>query len=141
MGRFNRAVDASLQVVAPATTITPATTANTTAVQITSIKSGDLDLGLMINIESLTGTHDASNYIALQLQVSADNSTFDIVENIILNTSDDADTNVSGANLIPFNTRQIADVIAGAEYFRIYATRVGTTGTAVVFSAHIVEGV
>lgn len=140
-GRVNRAVDASLQIVAAGTTLTPATTANSTAVAIGSIGSGDLDLGLMINIESLTGTHDASNFITLQLQASADNSTFVTLETIALPTADVADENQTGANLLAINTREISEAVSGAGYYRILATRTGTTGTAVVFSAHFVEGV
>ena len=141
-GRFNRTVDSELQIVAAGTTITPATTANTTGVYIGSLGVGDYDFGLLINIESLTGTHDASNYIQLQLQASADNSTYVTLETLALNTADVSDENQTGANLLAINTREIFEAVpTGATYFRIYATRTGTTGTAAVFSAHFVKGV
>ena len=140
-GRFNRAVDSSLQIVAAGTTLTPATTANSTGVAIGSIGSGDLDLGVMINIESLTGTHDASNYIQLQLQASDDDSTYVTLETLALNTADASAENQTGANLLAINTREIVEAVVDATHYRILATRTGTTGTAVVFSAHFVEGV
>ncbi len=140
-GRFNRAVDSSLQIVAAGTTLTPATTANSTGVAIGSIGSGDLDLGIMFNIESLTGTHDASNYIQLQLQASDDDSTYVTLETLALNTADASAENQTGANLLAINTREIVEAVVDATHYRILATRTGTTGTAVVFSAHFVEGV
>lgn len=142
-GRFNRIVDAELQIVAPATTLTPATTANSTGVAIGSVGSGDADIGLLINIESLTGTHDGSNYIQLQLQASDDNSTYVTLETLALNTADAADENQTGANLLALNTREIVEALGNSDatHFRILSTRVGTTGTAVVFSAYFVKGV
>jgi len=140
-GRFNRAVDSSLEIVAAGTTLTPATTANSTGVAIGSVGSGDLDLGIMFNIESLTGTHDGSNYIQLQLQASDDNSTYVTLETLALNTADVSDENQTGANLLAINTREIDEAVSGATHYRILSTRVGSTGTAVVFSAHFVEGV
>jgi len=140
-GRFNRTPDAELQIVAPATTLTPATTANSTGVAIGSIGIGDADLGLLINVESLTGTHDASNYIQLQLQASDDDSTYVTLETLALNTADVSAENQTGANLLAINSREITEAVVDATHYRILATRTGTTGTAVVFSAYFVKGV
>lgn len=140
-GRWNRLPDAELQIVAPATTLTPATTANSTGVAIGSLGSGDAALGLMFNIESLTGTHDASNYIQLQLQVSDDNSTYVTLETLALNTADAAAENQTGANILAINSREIEEAVTDVTHYRILATRTGSTGTAVVFSAYFVKGV
>lgn len=133
MGRFNRTVDTELQV-APSTAIT--TTASTTAVNITSIGSGEEDLGLMLDITVATGTFDASNYYTVELLASeTSGGTYYTVTNDIV-------TEV-GAKLIAFNTRQVVDAVGSqnAAYYKLTVTKVGTTATAVTLSAYVAKGV
>ncbi len=144
-GRFNRTPDTELRIAASGA-LTPGgagSTANTTAVAIGSVGAGDEDLGLLLNVTALAGTHDASNYLQLQLQASTDNSTFKTVETVSLNTADAAGENQTGANLLAINTREIVEAVGNenAAYYRILATQVGTTATAATFSAYFVKGV
>lgn len=137
-GRLNRTIDTELRI-ANAATLTPGgagSTANTTAVAIGSVGSGDADIELLINVETLTGTHGASNYIQLQLQASSDNSTFYTVTTATVVTIE------TGAIVLGLNTREITDVVGSqnSAYYRILGTQAGTTATAITLSAWFGKG-
>lgn len=137
-GRMDRTIDTDLRIV-NAATLTPGgagSTANTTAVQIKGAGAGDEDIELLVSVETLTGTHDASNYIQLQLQASSDNSTFYTVTTATIVTIE------TGAIVLGLNTREITDVVGSenATYFRILGTQAGTTATAIKLSAWFGKG-
>lgn len=137
MGRFNRAVDSELQLVA-STAYTATTTS--TAVNILGIGAGDQDLGLMLNITANAGTHDASNYFSVQLEAGeTSGGTYYVVDSLLVKSNEVG----TGAILTAFNTRQVAEAVGSlnAAYFRIVVTKVGTTATGSTLSAYIVEGV
>lgn len=137
MGRFNRAVDSELQLVA-STAYTATTTS--TAVNIPGIGAGDEDLGLMLNITAAAGTHDASNYFSVQLEAGeTSGGTYYVVDSLIVKSNEVG----TGAIITAFNTRQISEAVgsSNAAYFRIVVTKVGSTATGLTTSAYIVKGV
>ena len=137
MGLFNRIPDTELQIAASAA-YTATTTS--TAVNITSVGCGDEDLGIMLNVTALAGTHDSSNYFSVVLEAGeTSGGTYYIVDGFKIQS----DVIATGANLFALNTRQITEAVGSqnAVYFRIVVTKVGTTATSATLSAHFVKGV
>ena len=129
---FNRITDSEL-VVAAATAVT--TTASTTAVAIPSIGTGDEDLGIIINVSSVTGTFDGSNYYTVDLMAStASGGTYYKVVGV--------DISAVGVNLLAFNTKQVQRVVGSesAAYYKLTVTKTGTTATGTTVSGTIVKG-
>jgi len=136
-GLFNRAVDAELKFMASAT-LTPGgagSTADATGVNITSLKDGDEKIDVLYAVSAAAGTIDASNYITVEVQASADDATYYPV----LGTQ--AKVTETGTIIGAFNLREIQDLIADADYFRVTATQTGTTATAVTLEAYFSRGV
>ena len=133
--RFNRAVDEDLKIVA-STAFT--TTATSTPVAIGSVGSGDEDLGIMLNVTLLDGTHDGSNYYTVDVKAGeTSGGTFYTVASIL-----STDTEL-GANLLSINTREIVDAVGStdAAYYEVTVTKTGSTATGITLSAHFVKGV
>ena len=115
-----------LAVVVSTTAVT--TTASTTGVNIDGLAVGENTYAANINITSVTGTVDGSNYYSIQLEASdAIGGTYAAVGNPI-------NTSVVGAYTIAFASEQLP---AGADYFRVTCTKVGTTATGISYGCYL----
>jgi len=135
-GRFNRPVDSDLKFMASAT-LTPGgagATADATGVNITSVSGGDENIDVVYNVSAAAGTIDATNYITVELQCSADDSTYYAVQGTTAKVTE------TGTIVGSFNSRELADLVADADYFRVTATQTGTTATAVTLEAYLTPG-
>ena len=132
---FNRAVDADLKIVA-STAFT--TTATSTPVAISSVGAGEEDLGIMLNVTLLDGTHDGSNYYTVEVKAGeTSGGTFYPIASIL-----STDTEL-GANLLSINTREIVDAVGSdnAAYYEVTVTKTGSTATGITLEAYFVKGV
>lgn len=108
------------------------TTASCTGVNIVGLNIGSASYEVVFNYSATTGTVDGSNYYSLQLEVSDTvGGTYYPVGNAIKLPSG------AGSATIGFNSDQIERLIAGADCFRVTATKTGTTATGVTYTAFI----
>ena len=107
-------------------------TASCTGFEIQGLSVGVNDLVAVIDAGVVTGTVDGSNYYSLQLEVSdAVAGTYVAVGNPVVLPA------TAGRYQVGFTSEQINDLVAGADFFRVTATKVGTTATAVTYTAQI----
>ena len=107
-------------------------TASVAGVNIAGLNIGDAAYHAVLNAGDVTGTVDGSNYYTLQLEVSdLVGGTYYPVGNAATLAAT-ADSYEAG-----FTAKQINDLIDGAEFFRVTATQVGTTATAVTYTAFL----
>jgi hypothetical protein len=107
-------------------------TASCTGAEITGLNIGSASYFAVINTNAPTGTVDGSNYYSLQLGVSdAVGGTYVAVGNPVITSATASQTQVG------FTSEQINDIVDGADFFRITATKIGTTATAVTYTAFI----
>jgi len=107
-------------------------TASGTGVSIQGLNLGSANYVSVINTNVPTGTVDGANYYSLQLEVSdLIGGTYSKVGNAVV-----APATASQAQ-VGFTSEQIEGLIAGAGFFRVTATKVGTTATAVTYTAFI----
>ena len=136
MGRYNRTPDSDL-VIAAAVEYTA--TGTSTAVEIPSVGAGDSSLELMLDIDALGGTHDATNHFVIELEAGeTSGGTFYIVDGVAVTS----DTVAVGANVIGLNARQISEAVGSqdAAFYRLNITKVGTTATGATLSADFTKG-
>ena len=136
MGRYNRTPDSDLVIAA---SVEYTATGTSTAVEIPSVGAGDSALELMLDIDALGGTHDATNHFKVELEAGeTSGGTFYIVDGVAVTT----DTLAVGANVIGLNTRQIAEAVGSqdAAFYRLTITKVGTTATGATLSADFTKG-
>lgn len=115
-----------LAVVVATTAVT--TTASTTGVNIDGLAVGENTYAANINITSVTGTVDGSNYYSVQLEASTTlGGTYSAVGNPIV-------TSAVGAYNIAFSSEQLP---SGADYFRCTCTKVGTTATGISYGCYL----
>ena len=107
-------------------------TASCTGANIEGLALGSASYVGVINASATTGTVDGSNYYSLQLEVSdAVGGTYvSIGEAVVLPAT-------AGQSQIGFTSEQLERLTSGANYFRVTATKVGTTATAVTYTAFI----
>lgn len=107
-------------------------TASCTGVNIVGLNLGSTNYVAVINNSAVTGTVDGSNYYSLQVEVSdAVGGTYvSIGEAIVLPAT-------AGQSQIGFTSEQLERLTTGADYFRVTATKVGTTATAVTYTAFV----
>ena len=130
--RFNRPVDSELKFMASAA-LTPGgdgNTADATGVAITSISGGDGVVEVIFNVSAAAGTIDSSNYVEVELQVSADDSTYYGVSESKVKVTE------TGAIVVAVERKSIDELVADVAYFRVTATQTGTTATAVTLDAY-----
>lgn len=135
-GRFNRTPDSDLKFMASAT-LTPGgagATADATGVSVPSVSGGDEVFDVLYVVSAAAGTIDASNYITVEIQASADDATYYPV----LGTQ--AKVTETGTIIGEFNAREIDDLVADASFYRVTATQTGTTATAVTLEAYLSKG-
>ena len=107
-------------------------TASCTGANIVGLNLGTAAYVAVINNSVVTGTVDGSNYYSLQLEVSdAVGGTYvSIGEAIVLPAT-------AGQSQIGITAEQIERLTTSADYFRVTATKVGTTATAVTYTAFV----
>jgi len=107
-------------------------TASCTGANIKGLALGSASYVVVINNGVSTGTVDVSNYYNLRVEVSdAVGGTYvSIGEAIALPAT-------AGQSQIGFSSEQLERLTVGADFFRITATKVGTTATAVTYTAFV----
>ena len=136
MGRYNRTHDAELEIAA---SVEYTATGTSTAVEIPSVGAGDSALELMIDVDALGGTHDATNHFKVELEAGeTSGGTFYIVDGLAITS----DTIAVGANVFGLNSRQVAEAVGSqdAAFYRLTVTKVGTTATGATLSADFTKG-
>ena len=107
-------------------------TASCTGAEIAGLNIGSAQYFAVINTNTPTGTVDGSNYYSLQVEVSdLVAGTYVAVGNPVVTPATASQTQVG------FTSEQINDLVDGADFFRVTATKVGTTATAVTYTAFI----
>ena len=107
-------------------------TATCTPVEITGLNIGSASYVAVINYNAPTGTVDGSNYYTLQLNVSdLTGGTYHPVGDTVVVPA------TAGQVQIGFTSEQIERLITGADWFEVIATKVGTTATAVTYTAFL----
>lgn len=108
------------------------TTATCTGANIVGLNVGSANYVAVINAGAVTGTVDGSNYYTVQLKASdAVGGTYYPVGNSITLPA------TAGQYQIGFTSEQLEGIISGADYFAVTVTKVGTTATAVTYTAFI----
>lgn len=128
---MNKTYDVSGLIVA-AQAVT--TTASCTGANIVGLIGSDQYVAVL-NHGVTTGTVDGSNYYTLQLEASdlVGGTYFPIGNAVKLPAT-------AGQFQIGFTAEQLADAVTasgGADFFRVTATKVGTTATAVTYTAFL----
>lgn len=108
------------------------TTASCTGVNIDGLALGNASYVAVINYGDVTGTVDGSNYYTVKVEVSdALAGTYVAVgETVTLGATADQIQ-------IGFTSEQVNRLTASADYFRVTCTKVGTTATAVTYTAFV----
>lgn len=111
------------------------TTASGTPKQIVGVNIGEgNEIVALIDTGAVTGTVDGSNYYSLQLEASdLVGGTYVAVGNAVVAPA------AGGRAQVGFTSEQLNDLVDGAEFFRITATKVGTTATAVTYTAQLTK--
>ncbi len=108
------------------------TTASCTGVNIDGLALGSTSYVAIINTNAPTGTVDGSNYYSLQVEVSdAIGGTYVSVGNPVVTPATASQAQVG------FTSEQVNALTADADFFRVTATKVGTTATAVTYTAFL----
>jgi len=107
-------------------------TATCTPVEITGLNVGDAAYHLVLDVSATTGTVDGSNYYTLTFLTSdLTGGTYTQIGDVITLPAGAARYEVG------FTAEQIEAYITGADFFKVTATKVGTTATAVTYTAFI----
>jgi len=108
------------------------TDASCTGANIDGLALGSASYVAVINTTASSGTVDASNYYTLALEASdAVGGTYVQVGNIVQLPA------TAGQYQIGFTAEQLEGLVSGADYFRITADQIGTTATAVTYTAFV----
>ena len=107
-------------------------TASCTGANIVGLNIGDASYVAVVNASATTGTVDGSNYYSLQVEVSdLVAGTYVAVGNPIVLPA------TAGGYQVGFTAEQIETLVTDAAFFRVTATKVGTTATAVTYTAFV----
>lgn len=118
-----------LAIIAETESVT--TTASCTGVNIEGMIGEDQFIAV-VDTGATTGTVDGSNYYSLQLEASdAIGGTYVAIGNPVLAEA------AATRKEVGFTANQLEDAVPGANHFRVTATKVGTTATAVAYTAQI----
>lgn len=107
-------------------------TASSTGANIVGLNVGSASYVAVVNASATTGTVDGSNYYSIQVEASdAVGGTYVAVGNALVLPA------VAGEYQVGFTSEQLEGLVAGADYFRVTATKTGTTATAVTYTAFV----
>ncbi len=107
-------------------------TASCTGANIDGLALGNASYVAVINHGDVTGTVDGANYYTLQVEVSdAVGGTYVAIGEVIVLGATAAQLQVG------FTSEQLERLTSGADYFRVTATKEGTTATAVTYTAFV----
>lgn len=107
-------------------------TASCTGANIVGQNLGSASYVVVLNTSVTTGTVDASNYYTLQVEVSdAVAGTYVALGEVTTLPA------TAGQYQIGFTSEQLNRLTADADFFRVTATKVGTTATAVTYTAFV----
>lgn len=107
-------------------------TASCTGANIVGQNIGSTNYVVVLNNSVVTGTVDGSNYYTLQVEVSdAVAGTYVALGEAITLPA------TAGQSQVGFTSEQLERLTTGADYFRVTATKVGTTATAVTYTAFV----
>jgi len=107
-------------------------TASCTGANIDGLALGSASYVAVLNASATTGTVDGSNYYTLIVEVS------DSVAGTYVQVGETITLPATAAQYqIGLTAEQIERATASADYFRITATKVGTTATAVTYTAFV----
>ena len=107
-------------------------TASCTGANIDGLALGSASYVAVVNHTVSTGTVDGSNYYSLQVEVSdAVGGTYVAIGNPLVLPA------TAGQLQVGFTAEQLNGLTASADYFRVTATKVGTTATAVTYTAFV----
>jgi hypothetical protein len=107
------------------------TTASCTGINMVGLNVGTADYRAIIDTSATTGTVDGSNYYTLAVEVSdAVGGTYSQVGIVTAAAT-------AGQFVIGFASEQIEGLITGADFFRVTVTKVGTTATAITYTAYL----
>jgi len=131
MAQRLRALDENL-VIAEGEAVT--VTASCTGVNIEGVNVGENEIVALITSGAVTGTVDGSNYYSLQLEASdALAGTYVAVGNPVVAPA------AGGRAQVGFTSEQLNELVPDADHFRVTATKVGTTATAVTYTAQLTK--
>jgi hypothetical protein len=114
-------------------TVAPSATTSTTGLNIVGLNVGEKSYSAIFNVSAIAGTVDGSNNWTLQLEVS------DLVGGTYHAVGNAVEVLASGDYTISFNSEQIEHEITGADFFRVTATKVGTTSTSVTYGCYLTK--
>ena len=107
-------------------------TATCTPVEIKGLNLGSAAYHVAVNTSATTGTVDASHYYTIGVYVSdLTGGTYTQIGQSVTPPP------TAGIYEFVFTSEQIEDYITGADFFKVTATKVGTTATAVTYTAFI----
>lgn len=107
-------------------------TASCTGANIDGLALGDTSYVVVVNNSAVTGTVDGSNYYTLQVEVS------DAVDGTYVSLGEGATLPATaGTTQFGFTSAQLNGLTADADYFRVTATKTGTTATEVTYTAYV----
>lgn len=118
-----------LGLIAEAEAVTA--TASCTGAEIAGLNLGSASYLAEITTSAFAGTVDASNNYTFGLEVS------DAVGGTYVAVGDVAESVAAETIQIGFTAEQIERLVPGAAFFRVTATKVGTTATGVTYTALI----
>lgn len=105
------------------------TTASCAGANIDGLALGNANYVVVVNTNTLVGTFDGSNNYTFQVQVSDTlGGTYVAIGEVVTVTA-------SGQFQIGFTSEQLERLTSGADYFRVTATKVGTTATGITYTA------
>lgn len=124
-------VDESLRVVEGAN---PSATTSETGLNVVGANVGEKAYSAVFAVSAIAGTADASNNFSLQLEVSdALGGTYVALGNPVVPL-------VTGNYQIGFTSEQVENLVAGADFFRVTATKTGTTNTDITYDCYLTKG-
>jgi len=125
-----RTYDANTEIV-DIDGVSVSATTSSTGVNINGTNVGDMTYLALFNVSVASGTIDASNYFTLQLEVSdAVGGTYVAVGGPVTVTS-------TGVFEVAVHSEEIEKAITSADYFRVTATKTGTTATDITYGCHL----
>ena len=108
------------------------TDASCTGANIVGLNIGSASYVVVINAGAVTGTVDGSNHYDVQVEVSdAVGGTYVPLGELIVLPATAAQYQIG------FTSEQLERLVTGADYFRITVDQVGTTATAVTYTAFV----
>ena len=126
----NRIYDADTELV-DIDGVSVSATTSSTGVNIEGTTVGDKAYLALLNVSVATGTFDGANNFTLQLEVSdAIGGTYVAVGGVVTVLA-------TGVYEVAIHSEEINLATADADFFRVTATKVGTTATDITYGCHL----